>query len=1602
MASGSPVARDDGSWRNAMSSSLAARPASRRSSKRAMQCDDDMSSDDDKPLASVPLPPASSPTPATCSTLFGTYSLASRSTGTATKSPETSERSQMATESPQPNSAPPKRKAEIARLQTDLVPPMKSAATDSTRALPGVTSHRANQQADPAQLPRTAPKQKEGVKDTKRDANSGNSMSVSARVGECKARITELQKQKTELLDKEDYIGAHHMKQQVQEQEQLLVILKRQLDSMPTPARRASISASKIAVCSGRAGKSPGKVDRGRSACSGGQSPATLAPNANAFARSSQLQSALNRLNSTAPSQDASLSAANAPSQPQVSQEPKPDTSTDRPRFPSCQIGNAESLGPQEPHEEAKSGRTSFGSCSEGGGAESQAGSRASGSCSNIDEDEEPETFGQWRTASVAGCIELPRETEAKPGEVPFMIPRDIFYKLYPYQRAGVAWMARLWQEQQGGVLADEMGLGKTVQVCAFLNGARKAGASHALLLLPVSLLDQWAKEARKWCPGWPVHIFYGAPSERQAALRRLQRPQGGILLTSYQTLANQDTLFDVPIQDEPSPRRKKRKDAGLKRRKLGNDDEGEDFLSDEEEVFDPEMPGGGVPELGVRKPWDVIICDEAHRMKNISTLLGKTMRGVRASCRLLLTGTPVQNALQDLWSLMDFAQPGLLGNHTTFVKQFSDPIDRGSFGGASCYQIELKKHLAEQLRQLITPHLLRRTKVNAGLMAEEEDGNTGFEVEEDTGDGQAQAQKLPPKRESIIWLNSSKEQLDAYKKVLHESDVIRNACEQQKLGFEVFRAIGLLKRLCNHPALLLPMKEKNQWRDYLEEATAQVQANAAPGLEDASNEAAAEDMILSDAGPEQPPSADQADMQDDGTGAGVLSVESTLQALGRSREDILDYSSKLRCLNTLLPALSKRGHRTLIFSQSVKMLDLVQICCLKPNGLRCLRIDGQTDAKERADKVNKFNSEKGRDRFQCMLLTTSVGGVGLNLTSADRVVLVDPAWNPAIDAQAVDRAFRIGQTKEVKVYRLIMSGLIEDKMFRLQVFKMGLTKTALESDSKQQRYFSQREIRALFDWTDPEEGETRKMLLDKHGESDDNTRQSAADDGAEDPDSCWMRAAPAVGLSDFNKLYSSMAQEEDEGEPDAESAEQVIEAKEKLGAADEKLQQKQKARKGTEKKQEQVIKDLEQTNKNLETVKERRARVVEAVKEKNSELIQERRSETAAQQHLEKSHRVHVKASSSVSSTKQASMQADVESQSAANTAKDAAAQASNAVTAFDAASSDAMSQMALVQNDGSATRGGIVEVTTVGKLRALQKALEKANANLEKVGKSQTELDFAEAQLDTADAGLADAEKEIARLGDVSEGVRQRTAELNAKKFTQDRQKGETALAKAKEKVDTVRETAVNAVQACQEAAVGFAESLQKSEDTVKMDAVKAVQSRVKASFRQFKNACEALRKAREAHTKTLVARRKSLQKAWKAQVDLSEAEVTLEAAERELKTATEAEKRLRESRAVKEQALSKAEAAKNRTELEEAELKKRREEFKAETQAMKESVKAARTAEKEATNERQALHSNWGKVDKQRQQMEDSKNSAMQILQGEKYDPGQVEKAYEDKNN
>jgi len=189
---------------------------------------------------------------------------------------------------------------------------------------------------------------------------------------------------------------------------------------------------------------------------------------------------------------------------------------------------------------------------------------------------------------------------------------------------------------------------------------------------------------------------------------------------------------------------------------------------------------------------------------------------------------------------------------------------------------------------------------------------------------------------------------------------------------------------------------------------------------------------------------------------------------LARLREGTPDSSGtaaglscKLRVLSVLLPQLQRRGHRCLIFSHSTRMLDLVQGCILRVLGMKFLRIDGTIDHRDRDLKVQKF--QQPDSRYFCLCLTSEVGAVGLSVTAADRVILVDPAWNPAMDAQAIDRCHRIGQEREVVVYRLICASTIEDKMFRLQMFKRSVANTTLEHEH-QVRFFTHSQLKEFFE----------------------------------------------------------------------------------------------------------------------------------------------------------------------------------------------------------------------------------------------------------------------------------------------------------------------------------------------------------------------------------------------------------------------------------------------------------------------------------------------------------------------------------------------------------
>eukprot|EP00929_Paragymnodinium_shiwhaense_P118902 TRINITY_DN907_c0_g2_i1.p1 TRINITY_DN907_c0_g2~~TRINITY_DN907_c0_g2_i1.p1 ORF type:complete len:1937 (+),score=753.68 TRINITY_DN907_c0_g2_i1:111-5921(+) len=1259
-----------------------------------------------------------------------------------------------------------------------------------------------------------------------------------------------------------------------------------------------------------------------------------------------------------------------------------------------------------------------------------------------------------WHSRPDCGMVELKIEGHSEGW--PFLLPQTTFDSLYPYQRQGVAWMAGLQKMNSGGILADEMGLGKTVQICAYLAGARKAGATHALLLLPLTLMDQWAKEAKKWCPGWPVFTYHGTAAQRAQALRRMSRPTGGILISTYTVLSNNTGLFDVSVDDAPSPRRRGGapvKKPSKRQRLLLHDDEGDEVEESEDEQCDPEIPPSGLPASGQRRPWDVVICDEAHKLKGISTLLGKSLRQLKSKTRLLLTGTPVQNSLQDLWGLMDFAKPGLLGNHATFMKHFGDPISRGSLRAATVFQVQLKKHLTEQLQSLTRPHLLRRTKAMVGLIAPQAtapaDGECAAETAaaaaastEDSQDAGENAKALPPKRETIVWLAPTEEQVAAYQKVLERSEIIKEACSKGKLGVEVFRAIGLLKRLCNHPALLLRLQNEQDWNSFIDKAALPalkdapaddaVAAQPADMEEEAADDAEgqrveAEGSLLEE--PAAARAADDDDMSDAEEGEGDVaveddtqdarladegecgdeelaeqSVEELLEGLPRDTASLLSQSAKLRCLQSLLPALASRGHRTLVFSQSLKMLDLIQLCCLKPHGLKCLRMDGKTGKQARAAKVAKFNRQ--RDRFQVMLLTTQVGGVGLNLTSADRVVLVDPSWNPAADAQAVDRAFRIGQEKAVKVYRLIMSGLIEDKMFRLQVFKMGLSKAALEVQ-QQQCYFTDREIKALFEWTDPALGETRRLLDDQHAGEESRSgavHESAEQDGAVADD--WMNAGPAVALSDLGVVLSNAVSKDTLQKQNNECSERLSEAKRRLNAAEEKLQAASAQKQAAETHREKVSKDIEEVGASIDAAKEQRPAADEELKKKRGELAQAKKAEGTASQKTESARQYLASLEEQQPRTDDSVSQAEQSEDAHATCVIDASTALQSLLDSIALSFDEPETQL------GGGVYGDMVDASEE-RLRDVVQGFERARGSLSRYRQAQKDLELAAEAVNAADAKLRKAHIAKATLEEVStneEGEevldedlqlceQRRTAEWVLTDHQRSLAQIEHAFAEAQRRADLARDEAFLASKDLADAGSLLAGSFRRAGNagSMRSDQVKAAGAAVKASFKRIVTAWQPVKKALESWSKAFALRRKASQKlssAASAQVEMTR---WLSDAQRALEEAVAEESTCKEARGKAAAALEAAEASKSSLEAKYAEEMQRRKDLKAALTEARQACKAAQQAEKEALGERTALHNECSKVEQAHDQMEDAKSSAVSNLRKEKYNQGQVQQAY-----
>ncbi|KAJ6798390.1 protein CHROMATIN REMODELING 24 [Iris pallida] len=544
---------------------------------------------------------------------------------------------------------------------------------------------------------------------------------------------------------------------------------------------------------------------------------------------------------------------------------------------------------------------------------------------------------------------------------------------LYPHQRDGLKWFWGLHCGGTGGILGDDMGLGKTMQVAAFLAGLfRSRLIKRALIVAPKTLLAHWTKELSVVGLSEKIRDYSGASAKaREYELRDVLK-EGGVLLTTYDIVRN-------------------------------------NFKSIRGDLY---VYGGRSEEELI---WDYVVLDEGHIIKNPSTQRAKSLSEIPSAHRIIISGTPIQNNLKELWALFHFCCPAILGDKDEFKMKYEKKILAGNDKNASAREKHVGSTVAKELRERIKPYFLRRMKSEVFR-------------EDDT----TKSAKLSKKNEIIVWLRLTTCQRQLYEAFL-KSEWVHSSLD----GGSPLAALTILKKICDHPLLL----------------TKKAAEGVLEGMDTMLNH---EELGM---------------------------VEKMAQNLANMTGQVvqqLDHnvSCKISFIMSLLENLVLEGHIVLIFSQTRKMLNLIQEAIISAD-LKFLRIDGTTKITDREKIVKDFQEGPGAPIF---LLTSQVGGLGLTLTKADRVIVVDPAWNPSTDNQSVDRAYRIGQSRDVLVYRLMTCGTIEEKIYKMQVFKGGLFRTATEQKD-QMRYFNQRDIREVFSL--PKQGFdislTQQQMLEEH-----------------------------------------------------------------------------------------------------------------------------------------------------------------------------------------------------------------------------------------------------------------------------------------------------------------------------------------------------------------------------------------------------------------------------------------------------------------------------------------------------------------------------------------
>jgi len=448
---------------------------------------------------------------------------------------------------------------------------------------------------------------------------------------------------------------------------------------------------------------------------------------------------------------------------------------------------------------------------------------------------------------------------QATLGELP--APDSFHGALRPYQVRGYSWLSFLKQWGLGACLADDMGLGKTVQALALIARERQASRQEPVLLVsPTSVVGNWQKEAARFTPQLPVLVHHGITRAKGKALAKQVRKYA-IVISSYALLhRDYEVLKEIP--------------------------------------------------------WSGVILDEAQNIKNPETKQAKAARAIPAGYRLALTGTPVENNVGDLWSIMEFLNPGFLGSQTEFKRRFFIPI-----------QANRDLEATQGLQRLTQPFILRRLKTDPTIIAD-----------------------LPEKNEMKVYCNLTKEQASLYAAVVGEAARDLEGADGIRRKGVILAVLSKLKQVCNHPA-----------------------------------------QFLADNSP------------------------------------IPNRSGKLARLTEMVEEILAVKDRALIFTQFAEMGKILQVHLQETFGREVLFLHGATPKKRRDEMLERFQADGSH--LPLFILSLKAGGTGLNLTGANHVFHFDRWWNPAVENQATDRAYRIGQTKDVQVHKFLCLGTLEEKI---------------------------------------------------------------------------------------------------------------------------------------------------------------------------------------------------------------------------------------------------------------------------------------------------------------------------------------------------------------------------------------------------------------------------------------------------------------------------------------------------------------------------------------------------------------------------------------------